>query len=171
MEIYKRLIRRWCSRSKRSYRKVGGKVRKKPNGMMELNIGVLADLTSVLWEYRNGLLEISNLCNYSINITLAKDAETCQRVMTFLAGGYDLLIIDSTRYERQEEQLLRFFYEKTDSLHILIHRNNNFYLRSFTEKGEAPIQLLERNQQERLEDLLTVTLNQVYVEELQITLC
>lgn len=146
-------------------------MRKKTNGVIELNIGVLSDFTSVLWEYRNHLLEISGLCSYTVNITLSKDAETCQRVMTFLSGGYDLLIIDSARYERQEDQLLHFLNEKADSLRILIHRNNTFYLRKFTEKREAPIQLLAGKKQEKLEDLLANTLNQIYMEELEINLC
>lgn len=138
---------------------------------MELNIGVLSDFTSVLWEYRNHLLEISGLCNYTVNITLSKDAETCLRVMTFLAGGYDLLIIDSTRYESQEEQLLQFLNAKADSLRILIHRNNTFYLRKFTEKGEIPIQLLTGKEQGNLGILLANMLDQIYMEESQINLC
>ncbi len=136
--------------------------------MDELNIGVLADFTSVLWDYRNILLEITMPCTYTINVTLLKDAETCRRVMTFLKGGYDLLIIDSARYERQEDEFLYFLQKKADSLRILVRRGNAFYLRRIMEHGEEPIQLLAKNGQGKVPELLADALNRIYTEKLQI---
>lgn len=144
-------------------------MKKKPNGMAEMNIGVLADGAAVLWEYRNLLMEITEPCDFSVNITLSKDAETCQRVMTFCNTGYDLLIIDSARYASQEEQLIQFILQKTDSIRFLIHRKKSFYVRCFKEHYEEPLKLITAEGRETLYSVLAEMLSKIYEEETQIT--
>lgn len=143
-------------------------MKKKPNGVAEMNIGVLADGTAVLWEYRNVLLEIAESCEFSVNITLSKEVKTCQRVMTFCNVGYDLLIIDSKRYASQEEQLIQFILRKTESIRFLIHRKKSFYVRRFKKHEEEPLKLITGEEQEKLYDVLLQLLTEIYEDESQI---
>lgn len=69
-------------------------MRLKPTGDVEINIGILAVADDVLWRYRNSILDFQEETGYKISMMLAKDRETVGRVMTFVPGGFDILIVE-----------------------------------------------------------------------------
>lgn len=68
-------------------------MRFKPTGDVEINIGVLGNSNEVLWEFRDFLVNLEAEEEYKISMMLAKDQETILRVMSFIPGGFDLMIV------------------------------------------------------------------------------
>lgn len=68
-------------------------MRWRPTGDMEINVGVLGNSNEVLWEFRDFLVGLETKSNYKISMMLAKDRETILRVMSFIPGGFDIMIV------------------------------------------------------------------------------
>lgn len=68
-------------------------MRFKPTGDVEINVGVLGNSNEVLWEFREFLVNLEAEEKYKISMMLAKDQETILRVMSFIPGGFDLMIV------------------------------------------------------------------------------
>ena len=68
-------------------------MRLKPTGEVEINVGVLVNNNEVLWEFREFLVELEAESDYKISMMLAKDRETILRVMSFIPGGFDIIIV------------------------------------------------------------------------------
>ena len=68
-------------------------MRWKPTGDMEINVGVLGNSNDILWEFRNFLADLEAESNYKISMMLAKNQETILRVMSFIPGGFDIMIV------------------------------------------------------------------------------
>lgn len=68
-------------------------MRFKPTGDVEINVGVLGNSNEVLWEFRDFLVKLEAEEEYKISMMLAKDQETILRVMSFIPGGFDLMIV------------------------------------------------------------------------------
>lgn len=68
-------------------------MRFKPTGDVEINVGVLGNSNGVLWEFRDFLVNLEAEEEYKISMMLAKDQETILRVMSFIPGGFDLMIV------------------------------------------------------------------------------
>lgn len=68
-------------------------MRFKPTGDVEINVGVLGNSNEVLLEFRDFLVKLEAEEEYKISMMLAKDQETILRVMTFIPGGFDLMIV------------------------------------------------------------------------------
>ena len=68
-------------------------MRFKPTGDVEINVGVLGNSNEVLWEFRDFLVKLEAEEEYKISMMLAKDQETILRVMSFIPGGFDFMII------------------------------------------------------------------------------
>lgn len=67
-------------------------MRWKPTGDMEINVGVLGNSNDVLWEFRDFLAGLEAESNFKISMMLAKDQTTMLRVMSFIPGGFDIMI-------------------------------------------------------------------------------
>lgn len=68
-------------------------MRFKPTGDVEINVGVLGNSNEVLLEFRDFLVKLEAEEEYKISMMLAKDQETILRVMSFIPGGFDLMIV------------------------------------------------------------------------------
>lgn len=68
-------------------------MRFKPTGDVEINVGVLVNSNEVLWEFRDYLIGLETEADYKISMMLAKDQETILRVMSFIPGGFDIVIV------------------------------------------------------------------------------
>lgn len=68
-------------------------MRWKSTGEAEINIGVLGSRNDVLWEFRDFLIGLEAELDYKISMMLAKNQETLLRVMSFVPGGFDIIIV------------------------------------------------------------------------------
>lgn len=68
-------------------------MRFKPTGDVEINVGVLVNNNEVLWEFRDFLIGLGTEADYKVSMMLAKDQETILRVMSFISGGFDIVIV------------------------------------------------------------------------------
>lgn len=68
-------------------------MRLKPTGEVEINVGVLVNDNEVLWEFREFLVGLEAESDYKISMMLAKDQGTTLRVMSFIPGGFDIMIV------------------------------------------------------------------------------
>ena len=68
-------------------------MRLKPTGDVEINVGVLVNSNEVLWEFRDFLVKLEAEEEYKISMMLAKDQDTILRVMSFIPGGFDIVVV------------------------------------------------------------------------------
>lgn len=68
-------------------------MRFKATGEMEIDVGVLVNSNTLLWEFRNYLVGLEVEAGSKISMMLAKDPETILRVMSFIPGGFDIIIV------------------------------------------------------------------------------
>lgn len=100
-------------------------MRWKPTGEVEINVGVLGNNNDILWEFRDFLVELGEEADYKISMMLAKDQETILRVMSFIPGGFDImLVVDhllGSSYLEFAEKALSY----NADLRMLFKNNNN----------------------------------------------
>ena len=142
-------------------------MRWKNTGDVEINIGVLGDSNDVLWEFRDFLAGLGTESNYKISMMLAKNQETIFRVMSFIPGGFDIMIIadclHSSVYLKFAEKAwghspdLRIFLENSDTElteglypHIMLFPNRD-RLRVLIKK-EIDILIAENKRKEEKEN-------------------
>lgn len=68
-------------------------MRWKSTGEAEINIGVFGSRNDVLREFRDFLICLDAESDYKISMMLAKNRETLLRVMSFVPGGFDIIIV------------------------------------------------------------------------------
>lgn len=99
-------------------------MRWKPTGGMEINVGVLGNSNDILWEFREFLVGLEAEADYKISMMLAKDQETILRVMSFIPGGFDIMLVVnrllSSTYLEFAEKALRY----NANLRILFQNNS-----------------------------------------------
>lgn len=99
-------------------------MRWKPTGDVEINVGVLGNSNDTLWEFRDFLVGLDAEADYKISMMLAKDQETILRVMSFIPGGFDIMLVAdrlfSSAYLEFTEKALRY----NADLRILFQNNS-----------------------------------------------
>ena len=98
-------------------------MRWKTTGEMEINVGVLGTSNAVLWEFRDYLVEVEAESDYKLNMVLAKDQETIFRVMSFMSGGFDLMIVQGKLSESKYMEITNRALTANENLRILFQMN------------------------------------------------
>lgn len=95
----------------------------------KMNIGVLADTDKRIWYYHGLLNRGKSDAQYGIDLTLSKNAETILRIMSFMHGGFDILIIDFSRIALKI--LLDYILKKNEEIVVVLRKSSGFEFRYY----------------------------------------